>query len=235
MTSDAHLPPVRPVTRAELEHIYGPDGLTRVPDAELPAVITDPAARTFLSDIGLPSAVSAVVLPVEPPLISLSEACEPDGPATYWPTLPGAGSTMVVVGAWGRPVFALDGATGEVYALLANESPTVNGRPAHRSLHSFVRAQLAFGAKELYLLSDLMDPDSRDWCRAHVPGFAELVPVPEYDEDGEEIDPTPEFLAGQPEPDDVLDGLTAALRAIEPDLPDHPAWAFILSHYRYGY
>ncbi|MFD8479271.1 SUKH-4 family immunity protein [Kitasatospora sp. NPDC059673] len=233
MTSDDSRPRIAPVSRAELEQIYGPDHLLRVPVADLPDAITNPAARAFLTGIGLPRAVNAIVPPVDPPLISLSEACEPDEAAAFWAGLPDDGAGMVVVGAWGPSVFALDGANGEVYALLTGQSPTVNGRPAYRNLHSFVRAQLAFGAKELYLLADLMDPDSLNWCREHVPGFVELVPVPEYDEDGFEIDPEDESEA--PDPDEILAGLIAKLDRIEPDLSHHAAWQFILQHYRHGY
>ncbi|GAA2083842.1 hypothetical protein GCM10009759_02330 [Kitasatospora saccharophila] len=234
-------PGVRPVTRAELEAAYGTDGLRRVAPADLPACVTDPGARTVLTDIGLPTTPNAF-LTNHQELILLTERV--DDPATHWPDLPDGAAAMVVVGEWG-PLFALDGRTGEVYAVpfLSRAATTFAGRPAHRDLHSFLRCQLAFGAPELNLLGDLMDPDTADWCRAHVPGFAELFPVEELDEDGWPIeeDPAPDAPAPDPadpdryDPDAVIARLADKLRQIEPDLLHHPAWESILWHFRHGY
>ncbi|RKE20224.1 SUKH-4 family immunity protein [Streptomyces sp. TLI_171] len=151
---DSPLPVIQPVTRAELEVAYGVDGLFRVSESQLPAVVTDPGTRAFLSEIGLPHAPGAFIRPERPPLPPLSERSA--DPAGCWPELPNNGSTMVVLGSWGT-VFALDGATGEVYALLPHQEATVDGRPTHRSQHSLLRCQLAFGAQELNLLGDLME------------------------------------------------------------------------------
>src|SRR5580765_971457 len=106
MTPDAPLPAIRPVTRAELEQVYGREHLLRVPEADLPAVVTDPGARAFLSGIGLPDAPSAFISPEKPPLPPLSGSYA--DPATYWPDLPNGGATMVLIGSWGT-AFALDG------------------------------------------------------------------------------------------------------------------------------
>ncbi|GAA4857475.1 SUKH-4 family immunity protein [Kitasatospora terrestris] len=43
-----------PVTRGALEGFFGADGLLRVPAERLPASLTDPGARAFLTGIGLP-------------------------------------------------------------------------------------------------------------------------------------------------------------------------------------
>ncbi|WP_030457561.1 SUKH-4 family immunity protein [Kitasatospora sp. NRRL B-11411] len=230
MTSAVPLPPVRPVTRAELEQVYGADGLRRVPEAELPAVITDPAARAFLSGIGLIDAPSAIVYPVEPLLVGLPEACAPESPAQHWPGLPDDGAAMVVIGSSIAGTFALDGATGEVYALGAHQPPTVDGRPAHRSLHSLARCQLSFGGREMWTAVARLDPEDIDWCRAHLPEFAELYPAA-LDEDGYEEDPDLEL----PSDDEVFDELSAKLRAVEPGLLDQPVWQNILHEFRYGY
>ncbi|RKE20222.1 SUKH-4 family immunity protein [Streptomyces sp. TLI_171] len=231
MTSDAPLPPVRPVSRAELEQVYGVDGLRRVPAAELPAVITNPAARDFLCEIGLIDAPGTMVQLHGTLLRSLSEDCTPEGPAHYWPGLPDDGTAMVVVGHYGSGTFALDGTTGEVYALGVHRPPTVDGRPAHRSLHSLARCQLAFGGRELAIMADQMDPDTIDWCRAHLPEFAELHP-PFFDT-GEDVDP--EFLDQLPALEDVLADLTAKLRAVEPGLLDQPVWQDIMHDFQHGY
>ncbi|MFJ1753778.1 SUKH-4 family immunity protein [Kitasatospora sp. NPDC088134] len=220
-----------PVTRAELEQLYGADGLRRVPEADLPAVITDPGARAFLSEIGLIDAPGTMIHLDGPLLYGLPEDCAPKGPAHYWPGLPDDGAGMVVVGYYGSGTFALDGATGEVYALGVHRPPTVDGRPAHRSLHSLARCQLAFGGREMAVMADQMDPDTIDWCRAHLPEFAELHP-PSFDT-GEDVDP--EFLDRLPALEDVLAGLTAKLRAVEPDLLDQSVWQDILHDFQHGY
>jgi len=232
MTSAASLPPVRPVSRAELEQVYGADGLLRVPDAELPAVVTDPGARAFLAEVGLIHAPGTMVRIFEPALRALAEECGPQGPAHDWPGLPDDGAGMVVVGHYGSGVFALDGATGEVYALGANRPPTVDGRPAHRSLHSLARCQLAFGGLELTVMVDQMDPDTIAWCRSHLPEFAELHPA-FLDDDEEDVDP--EFWANQPALEDIVAGLTAKLLAVEPGLLDQPVWQDILHDFEHGY
>ena len=230
-------PPVVPVTRAELEAVYGPDGLRRVPVEELPACVTDPGARTVLTDIGLPTTPNAFLTAHQAPTPLAEQVTDP---ATHWPDLPDGGAALVVIGAWG-PLFALDGRTGEVYAvpLLSGAPTTFAGRPAHRDLHSFLRCQLAFGAPELNLLGDLMDPDTADWCRAHVPGFAELFPVEELDEDGWPIEAEPDPAAvldpALYDADTVMARLSDRLRRIEPDLLHHAAWESILQHFRYGY
>ncbi|MFJ1753776.1 SUKH-4 family immunity protein [Kitasatospora sp. NPDC088134] len=220
-------PPVRPVTRAELEQVYGTDSLRRVPEADLPAVVTDPGARAFLSGIGLPDALSAVVQPL---LCGLPEACAPERPADHWPGLPEDGAAMVVIGSSLAGTFALDGATGEVYALAAHRPPTVDGRPAHRSLHSLARCQLAFGGRAMWTAVARLDPAEIDWCRAHLPEFAELYPAA-LDADGYEEDPDLEL----PSEDEIFAELAAELRAVEPGLLDQPVWQGILHEFRYGY
>ncbi|MFD8479270.1 SUKH-4 family immunity protein [Kitasatospora sp. NPDC059673] len=231
MAPTALQPPIRPVSRAELEQVYGADGLLRVPDAELPAVVTDPGARAFLGEVGLIDAPGSMVRLFGPPLRALAVDCAPEGPAHYWPGLPGDGAGMVVVGNYGSGIFALDGATGEVYALGANRPPTVDGRPAHRSLHSLARCQLAFGGLELSVMVDQMDPDTIDWCRTHLPEFAELYPP--FLDDDEDVDP--EFFAGQPALEDIVAGLTAKLLAVEPGLLDQPVWQDIMHDFQHGY
>ncbi len=230
MAPAAPQPPLHRVGRTELEQVYGPDRLLRVPAADLPGTVTDPAARAFLTGTGLPDAPSAFIGPAKPPLPPLTSQY-PDA-AALWPDLPDGGAALVVLGSWGT-VFALDGATGEVYALLPHQPAIVDGRPAHRDLHSLIRCQLAFGAAELNLLGDLMDPDTADWCREHVPGFAELFPVEDPDEDGYPADDEPDSDA--PDPDQVLAHLSDKLRRIEPELLRHPGWESILQHFRYGY
>ncbi|RKE20223.1 SUKH-4 family immunity protein [Streptomyces sp. TLI_171] len=224
------LRPIRPVTRAELEQVYGVDGLRRVPATELPAVITDPAARDFLCEIGLPDAPSAIVCQVEPLLVGLPEACAPESPAGHWPGLPDGGAAMVVVGSSVAGTFALDGATGEVYALGAHQPPTVGGRPAHHSLHSLACCQLAFGGREMWTAVARLDQADIDWCRAHLTEFAELYPA-SLDEDGYEEDPETEL----PSDDEIFADLTAKLRAIEPGLLDQPVWQTIVHEFRHGY
>jgi len=230
MTSDDSRPRIAPVTRTELEQVYGPDRLLRVPAADLPDGITDPVARAFLAGIGLPDAPSAFIEQPKPPLPPLTELY-PDA-AAFWPDLPDGGAGLFLVGAWGTD-FALNGATGEVHALLPHQPATVDGRPAHRDIHSLMRCQLAFGAMELYMLCDLTNPDTADWLRAHVPGYAELCPVQEVDEEGWPLDEEPDPFA--PDVDQILAQLTDKLRRIEPDLLHHPGWQSILQHFRYGY
>ncbi|MFF0295673.1 SUKH-4 family immunity protein [Kitasatospora sp. NPDC004614] len=222
-------PPVRPVTRAELEQVYGADGLRRYPAAELPAVVTDPSARALLTDVGLPDGPGAFLFFGQVPT-PLAEYVS--DPAALWPDLPDGGAGLVALGYWGA-TFALDGATGEVYALIPHQPATVDGRPAHRDLHSLLRCQIAFGADELSLLGDLMDPDTVDWCRAHIAGFAEAFPPEELDEDGYPVDEEPDGTA--PHPDEVIARLSDKLRQIEPDLLRHAGWESIVQHFRYGY
>ncbi|QKW20711.1 SUKH-4 family immunity protein [Kitasatospora sp. NA04385] len=237
MTSTDSRPPIAPVTRAELEAVYGADGLRRVPVEELPGVITDPGARAHLSEIGLVDAPSAVVSPAPLPLRTLAEALAPHSPAEYWPTLPKDGADLVAVGFSGSATFALDGSTGEVYALDVHEPPTVGGRPAHRGLHSLARCQLAFGATEMLTVVGLLDQEDIDWCREHLAGFAELYPAhldEEPDEDGNH--PGADEDDGDPVPDidQVFAELAAKLDAVEPGLADSPVWAGILGEFRYG-
>ncbi|MFC8716539.1 SUKH-4 family immunity protein [Kitasatospora sp. NPDC057198] len=249
MTSAAPPPPIVPVTRAELEAVYGADGLRRVPVEELPACITDPGARTYLSEIGLIDAPSAISRFIQLPLHTLAEGCAPQSPAEYWPTLPKDGADLVEVGCFGPITFALDGSTGEVYALFVHEPPTVGGRPAHRSLHSLARCQLAFGAREMLHVVGLLNQEDIDWCREHLAGFAELFPAyldEDPDEDEELDDELAEKLAAEraaaeearaprPSDDEIFADLAAKLNAVEPGLTEGPVWAGILEDFRYGY
>ncbi|GAA4857460.1 SUKH-4 family immunity protein [Kitasatospora terrestris] len=241
MTPDEPNPQSRPVTRAALEEVYGADGLVRVPADRLPAAVTDPAARAFLTDVGLPVAPGAVVR-ADPAaradgLPGLAESCLPEKVDEAYPGLPGDGAALLVVGHYGAGLFVLDGASGAVHALAPHQDPAVNGRPAHRDLHAYVRCLLAFGGRELWLLSDLMDPDTADWCRGHFPEFAELCPARDEDDDDFflEEDEEQELLARMPDVDEVLAGLTAKLRQVEPDITDQPVWQQILHDFRHGY
>ncbi|MFC8716538.1 SUKH-4 family immunity protein [Kitasatospora sp. NPDC057198] len=238
MRTEDSRPRIEPVTRAELEAVYGPDGLRRIPAEELPASITDPGARAFLSEIGLIDAPNSIVVPEPFPLRALSEALAPHSPAEYWPTLPNNGADLVEIGRFISSVFALDGATGEVYALGAHQPPTVDGRPAHRSLHSLARCQLAFGAREMLSVVALLEQEDIDWCREHLEGFTELYPTyldEEPDEDGNFPGAPADDEPSRPSDDEIFAGLADKLNAVEPGLLDHPVWADILDEFRYGY
>ncbi|GAA2739494.1 SUKH-4 family immunity protein [Kitasatospora cinereorecta] len=241
MTPDQPDLPSEPVTRAELERVYGADGLVRVAPERVPAAVADPGARAFLTAIGLPTAPGAVVRPDEALLAGaprlLAEHCAPGKPDEAYPGLPGGGAAMVVLGHYGSGLFVLDGGSGAVHALAPHEDAAVNGRPAHRDLHSLARCLLAFGGRELWLLSDLMDPDTADWCRAHFPEFAELCPVRDEEDDDFFLDEDEEeeLRARMPDVDEVLDGLAAALRRIEPGITDQPVWQEVLHNFRHGY
>ncbi|MFG2821861.1 SUKH-4 family immunity protein [Kitasatospora sp. NPDC048365] len=203
-----------------LEQVFGADHLARLPEERLPATVTDPGARAFLTGIGLPTAPGAV--------IRADEGLAAGQPSPL-------GGAMLLVGRYGTARFVLDGSSGAVHALLPGQDPTAGTRPAHRDPGSLVRCLLAFGGRELWLLSDLMDPDTADWCREHLPGFAELCPVRDEEDDLLPDEEDDDFLARLPDADEVLAELTARLRQIEPQITDQPVWQAILRDFRHGY
>lgn len=207
-----------PVTRGALEDFFGADGLLRVPAERLPASLTDPGARAFLTGIGLPRTPVTPLEPhsrVEHGMIRLAELYLPHHRLSEMHRgLPAGAGDWLVLGTHGEVPFALDGVSGAVHTV-AGDPDAAYARPAHRDLHSLARCLMAYDAEVMrLLLADFLDEEQLAWCAEHLPHWNEVE-----DADHEE----------------VVARFTARLEAAEPGILTNPGWQGAVHTLRHGF